>query len=215
MRKILFYLRNVAVPPVAWLLITAISSSLRFELVNRDIVESLKKEGRKIVYIFWHGRQFLTVYAHRKMKIAILTSLSKDGDMQTAILERFGYKCLRGSSTRGGMQALREMIRAMRSGYDCAFAADGPKGPIYEVKPGALFLAQVNGAAVIPVACSAEKKKIFEKAWDKYELPLPFSRARIIYGKPLYIGREDDISLKAAEVSKALRLLTEKADFWG
>lgn len=207
-------LKNIILSFAARFLISAISATLRFEFINKEAAEKVKSSGGKIVYIFWHGRQFLTVYAHRKNKIAILTSLSKDGDLQTAILESFGYKCVRGSSTRGGMEALREMIKTMREGYDCAFAADGPKGPIYQAKGGAFYLARLNKAAVIPVACSAQKKKIFEKAWDKYELPMPFSRARIVYGEPIYIKREDDIEESAKKAGEILSEMTKKADLW-
>lgn len=193
--------------------IMAISSTLKIEFVNQKVLWRLKGKGEKIVYIFWHGQQFLTVYFHRNSKIAILTSLSKDGDLQTKILEGFGYRCIRGSSTKGGMQALREMIRTMKEGYDCAFAVDGPKGPVYQAKSGAFYLARLIGAAIVPVVCVSEKKKVFEKAWDKYELPLPFCKARIFYGEPLYVSRHDNIEQKAAEAGKILSEMTQKAGF--
>ncbi len=206
-------LRNSLLAFAARSVITLLSSTIKIEFVNEEVLRRLKEKGEKIVYIFWHGQQFLTVYFHRNRKIAILTSLSKDGDLQTKILEGFGYKCIRGSSTKGGMHALREMIKTMKEGYDCAFAVDGPRGPVYQAKGGAFYLARLNGAAIVPVACRAEKRKIFEKAWDKYELPLPFSRARIIYGEPIYINRQDDIEQKAAEAGKVLSEMTRKAGF--
>lgn len=214
MNKFKLSVRNVIVPTLAWFIINAISRSLKIELVNKEIVERLKAEGRRIIYVVWHGKLFLATYVHRKKNIVILTSLSKDGDMLTAILEKFGYRCIRGSSSRGGTKALREMIRVIKEGYDCAVAVDGPRGPLHEVKPGAIFLSQLTGAAIVPVSCEVERKKVFEKAWDKFELPIPFSRARISYGAPFYVKRGEDISQKCLEVGAELLRIDLKNGDW-
>jgi len=212
MKKYFYIIRNKIFPYVAYLVISGLSSTLKIKILNREIVAGLKRENKKIIYVFWHGRQFLMVYAHRNQELAVMTSLSKDGDLQTGILSKFGYHCVRGSSSRGGMQALREMVRVMRGGRDCGFAVDGPRGPVYKVKPGALFLAQLTGAVLVPVACAAGKARIFEKAWDKYVLPYPFSKAVIIYGVPIPVSRVDDLEAKALEAEKALNEFTEKAE---
>ncbi len=214
MNGLKLYIRNLLVPTLAWFIINIISKSLKIEFMNGDIVERLRNEGKRIIYVLWHGKLFLATYTHRKKNIVILTSLSKDGDMLTAILEKFGYKCVRGSSSRGGTKALREMIRAIREGYDCAVAVDGPKGPLHEVKPGAIFLSQLTEAAIVPVTFKVEKKKVFEKSWDKFELPMPFSKARVVYGTPFYVNRGDDISQRCIEIGAELSRFDLENKHW-
>jgi len=206
------FLKNNIFPYIAYFIITILSLTLKIKKINENIVEDLKKNNKKIIYVFWHGQQFLLVYTNRNKNIAILTSLSKDGDIQTKILSKFGYYCIRGSSSKGGVLGLREMIRAMRKGHDCAFAIDGPKGPIYKPKPGAVLLSKITEALILPVACSIKNAIIFDRAWDKYILPYPFSKALIIYGDPIMVKKDDDINLKLKEIEDNLNLLTVKAN---
>ena len=204
-------IRIYILPYIAYFIVYFISKTLRVEFINKEIIDKLKQQNKNIIYVFWHGQQFLMVYNHRKSKIAIMTSLSKDGEIQTKILELFGYKCIRGSSSKGGDQALRNMVRAIKAGHDCAFAIDGPRGPIYKAKPGAVFLAKLSSAVILPVSCSVRYSKIFEKAWDKYILPYPFSKAVLIYGNPIIVNREEKIEEKTIEIENSLNRLSERA----
>ncbi|MGC8867118.1 MAG: lysophospholipid acyltransferase family protein [Elusimicrobiales bacterium] len=192
-------------------LIKSISSTLKIKYINKEIVDKLVN-SRRIIFAFWHGRQFLLVNAHRNMNIVIMTSLSKDGDIQTSILTSLGYICIRGSSTKNAVAALRGIVRAMRSGKNAAMAVDGPRGPVYEVKEGIFFAAAMSGAIVLPVSSSAKPSKIFQTAWDKYLLPYPFSKAVIAYGKPIEIGRDDDFSILAKRLKNELDEITFLCD---
>ncbi len=205
------FMREVLLPNLAYLIIKILSSSLNIKYINREKVEESIKAGDKIIFAFWHQRQFFLVNPHSGFRLALMTSLSKDGELQTAILSKFGYRCIRGSSSKGGVSALKAMVRIVREGYNVALAVDGPKGPIYEVKDGILFLAKMTKAVIIPVSASS-KSFVFKKAWDRYMLPIPFSKAVIIYGEPITISEKDEISVKREEVKRSLDYLTLTAD---
>ncbi|MHB9155945.1 MAG: lipopolysaccharide heptosyltransferase II [Endomicrobiales bacterium] len=188
---------------IGYVVIHLINRSLRV----REINPSPWKE-RKAVFAFWHGEQFIPCYRHRNQDVAIMSSLSRDGEIQSGILSRLGYVPVRGSSTRGGEKALVETIRLVKRGRSAAFAVDGPRGPYRRVKPGILSVARKTGRPVIPVSSASKRSTIFSKAWDRYELPLPFSRSVIAYGKPVEVQKDDDLEAKAREVEGALEELS-------
>jgi hypothetical protein len=127
------------------------------------------------------------------------------------ILKRFGFTFVRGSTTSGGLMALRGLIKAARDGYSVAITPDGPKGPIFKVQPGIVYLAQKAGVPVIPVACALSRKKIL-RSWDRYQFPLPFGRIQAVYGEPFPIAGADDVAAKSAELETILNKLTEEAE---
>jgi lipopolysaccharide heptosyltransferase II len=188
---------------IGWFLINAIGKTLRItEINNKDW------EKEKVVYAFWHGEQFIPFYVHRNQGAVLMSSLSRDGEIQTGILLRCGYNVVRGSSSKGAERALVETIRMVKKGFSAAFAVDGPRGPIYEVKPGIVYLAQKTGKPMICVSAAAKKFFVFKKAWDKYQLPQPFAKAVIAYSKPFYIAKEDNLEEKTKEIQNTLKQLS-------
>jgi len=127
------------------------------------------------------------------------------------ILRRFGFSFVRGSTTSGGFLSLRALIKAARSGFSLAITPDGPRGPVFKVQPGAIYLAQKAGIPVIPCACALSKKKVL-RSWDKYQFPLPFGRIQTVYGAPFRVGETDDVPAKAVELEGVLNALTEEAE---
>jgi lysophospholipid acyltransferase (LPLAT)-like uncharacterized protein len=120
--------------------------------------------------------------------LAALVSASKDGGFLAAILERFGVQPVRGSSSRRGAQALLELTSWADRGYNLAITPDGPRGPRYQVQPGAISLAQVTGLPIVPVSYSLGAK-IRLKSWDQFQIPLPFSRCTMVFEKPIWVER--------------------------
>ena len=118
----------------------------------------------------------------------------------------------RGSSSRGGATAALEMIETLDSGLDLGITPDGPKGPARHVKSGVLFLAQKTGVPILPITNALSHKFEMKNAWDRFHFPLPFGRAVLSYGEPLWVKAGDDIKAKAAELKCALDALTEEAD---
>ncbi len=193
---------------LASVLIRAYARTLRIE---RDVhPEAAALDPTKVLYAFWHGRQFLLLPTFRHQGIAVMTDLSWAGRIQAGIMTRLGYLIVRGSSKRGGARVLIEMKRALESGYSAAFAADGPSGPAHKSKPGILYLAQKLGYPIIPVATTARPSWRIRQTWCLYMLPGPFSRCLIVLGKPL--ARAADGSLELAELDSALMELTTAAD---
>jgi lysophospholipid acyltransferase (LPLAT)-like uncharacterized protein len=199
---------------IGWVLITLWSATVRVRFVNRNIPEGLKAEGRNMIFAFWHGRQFLLFYNHRHRNIIIPASESRDGDIQAVILGRFGFDVVRGSSKRKGDRALLGMVDGLRKGKDIALAVDGPRGPIYEVKQGVAYLAGKLEKPIIPVATGAKRHWILEKIWDKYMLPVPFTKGVVVYGRPIIVQgtAEEELEAKRRELQAALNDVTKEAD---
>jgi lysophospholipid acyltransferase (LPLAT)-like uncharacterized protein len=121
--------------------------------------------------------------------MAAMVSASKDGAFLSGVLERFGVQPVRGSSSRRGPQALLELTTWAERGYDLAITPDGPRGPRYVVQEGVMSLAQVTGLQIVPFSYSA-KWKIQAKSWDRFQIPLPFSRCDMVIGKAIRVPRE-------------------------
>lgn len=190
---------------LAWLYIQLIGKTSRITVKGNNNYKGTA------VYALWHRQEVLLIYLHRNRGICGLVSKSKDGEYMARILKRFGFTFVRGSTTTGGIMALRGLIKAARNGYSVAITPDGPKGPIFKVQPGIVYLAQKAGVPVIPAAC-ALSKKIILRSWDKYQFPLPFGRIEVVYGEPLHVSPDDDIQSKSAELESRLNALTEEAE---
>ena len=189
-------------------LIRVYARTLRIE---KDVhPETTALDPTKVLYAFWHGRQFLLVPSFRHQGVAVMTGLSWAGRIQAGIMTRLGYSIVRGSSGRGGARALVAMKRALESGCSAAFAVDGPSGPMYKSKPGILYLARKLGYPIVPVATSSRPSWRIRSTWCLYMMPTPFSRCLIVMGKPL--ARAADGRLEQGELDSALKELTEAAD---
>ncbi len=168
---------------LAALFIRMLGSSLRLERIGWENNARALATGRPVVYVCWHGSQLAPTYAFRDRGIWIMTSLSRDGDIQTQSLNCLGYRTVRGSSSRGGSRALLEMVRRLRRGEATSMTLDGPRGPRHVAKPGAVLLAQRAGAVVLAVgACYGRAWRL--NNWDRFEIPLPFSRVAVVTSEP-------------------------------
>ena len=154
---------------------------------------------------------YLSIQAHRGEGIVTMASRSKDGEVIARWLERNGYVVARGSTSRGGGAALREMVRAMRLGRHGALTVDGPRGPARVVQPGVVELARLTGAWILPISFSSRRPR-FLSSWDRYLVPLPFSENVVAYGEPFEIGREVAAAEAERRIADALDQTTRDAD---
>lgn len=168
--------------------IRSLWATMRVEYQGDERVLTMLKSDQPFLLAFFHGRQFLLVRGMEGYRAAIMASISYLGEVQTRILEGFGYEVIRGSSSRGGARVLGEMIRYVRQGRVGAMAVDGPRGPGRVVKPGIVFAARKLGIPIVPVTTSARPAILLRSAWDRYLLPLPFSRGLILIGSPWHPG---------------------------
>lgn len=170
---------------LAWLL-RLWGGTLRFERVNAATFFDPAVQARRPIIILWHDEIFPLIPSHADVGLACVISQSQDGELLSEVVARFGFATVRGSSSRGGLRALIAAKRFMEeAGKGVIFTVDGPRGPRHQVKPGAIFLAEHAGSPIIPVRVAMEKSMIFDKSWDKFQLPWIFSRCVITYGDPI------------------------------
>ncbi|HEY0004657.1 MAG TPA: lysophospholipid acyltransferase family protein [Pyrinomonadaceae bacterium] len=200
-----------------YLLIKSIGRTVRFEVEGWEHWEEATRAGRLPIYTFWHNRVFLATYFWQKRNIVVMTSQSFDGEYIARFIQRFGYGASRGSSTRGGIGALVEMVRIMRKGYPTAFTIDGPKGPRYVAKMGALLLAKKTGQPVLPFNIAAARLWEVKKSWDQFQIPKPFTRARVLIAPSIFVPSDADEELlqaKQRELQEALDEIRRRGDEW-
>ncbi len=173
------------------------------------VIELVPRFAEQSVYALWHGDQILPLCLNSGRQIVAMCSMSKDGEIQAGVLKDFGFIAVRGSSSHRAERALIETIRYARKGHFVAFTVDGPKGPIYKVKSGLLLVSQKLGIRLIPISAVAKHSLIFNKAWDKFKLPLPFSKTAVVYGNPIKINKEDNLNEKSLVVEQELNKISE------
>ncbi len=202
-----FLLSSLATAYIRWVGITS-----RIIWVNRVIREDLEAEGRGFIYAFWHGRQVFLTYLHQDPHIHPLISQSRDGELIARVCRSFRMDPVRGSSSRGGSEALLRMKSFLDKGDALGFTPDGPRGPLRQVQPGALYLAQKTGRPIVPMAFGAKRRWIFKAGWDEFMVPAPFNRIAMVYAEPILVKPADDLERKAAELKKALDNVAQEAD---
>lgn len=166
-----------------------VSASLHCEWRDRSGLSGLP-DGQPVIFCLWHNRLAIAMVVHRRhpRKLAALVSASKDGALLAAVLRTFGVELVRGSTSRRGPQALLEMTSHAARGYDLAVTPDGPRGPRYTVQKGVIALAQVTRLPIVPVTCNT-RHKLCLKSWDRFQIPLPFSRCQLLLNEPIRVPR--------------------------
>lgn len=134
---------------------------MRVFTIGGETVDGLVREGRPIIIAFWHGRQLMMPLAYRGAAASILISQHRDGEIIARIMKYFGFSSIRGSSTRGGMQALHKLVAVGHEGQDLVITPDGPRGPACRVQVGVIYLAKVTGFPIVPLTFACSKKKSF------------------------------------------------------
>ncbi len=146
------------IPPLGYVAIRALGRTLRIRTLHADRVNAFWKADRHVIVAFWHGRQLMLPLCYGGSRLYILISAHRDGELIHRIVRRFGFDTIRGSSTRGGMRALRQLARLGRSGADLAVTPDGPRGPRYVAQAGVVELAKLTGLPILPLTVAASKK---------------------------------------------------------
>jgi lysophospholipid acyltransferase (LPLAT)-like uncharacterized protein len=193
-------------------LVSALLLSTRLERRGTEHFERFRREGKPVVFVFWHGQLLPLVHIHRGEGIVVLVSEHDDGEYIARIIERNGFGTVRGSSTRGGTTGLRGLVRAARAGRDLALTPDGPRGPRGELKPGALLVAQLTGLPVVPLVVSASRGWRLN-SWDGLLVPGPLSKVEVEYLPPRFVPRDasrEDLAALAAEIGADLNEVTRR-----
>lgn len=182
-QRILLFLISWA----GYLLVRGVGSTLRFQIT---LEEGSLADGARValpgIYCFWHRAMIPSAYHFRNMQIGIMISRSFDGECIARIVEKLGFRPVRGSSSRGGAGALMAMRQELELGHPAVFTADGPLGPLYVAKPGAVALARKSGYKICCFHVAVERAWLL-KSWDRMIVPKPFSRASFYITSPIAI----------------------------
>ncbi len=170
---------------VAWLA-RLIAGTWRLEVVGEGRLSLLKRDGVPVLYAVWHGALLAPLWQRRRRGITLLVGAHRDAEYLARAARGWGYRLVRGSSTRSGVSGLRRLVRALSGGGAAAVAPDGPRGPARVAKPGVVAAAQWAGAAIVPVAAAARPAWRLG-SWDRFTVPMPFARVRVVFGEPLRI----------------------------
>lgn len=157
-----------------------------FRVLNRRVLSELIDAGKPLLVATWHQMVFPGVGFFKDRRAVIMVSRSKDGEMMARVISRLGFRSVRGSSSKGGSEALHGLVEAIREGGQGAVMVDGPRGPAREPKPGILVAAQRTGAPLIPLGCKASRA-LYGRNWDRTMLPLPFATVVLSFGEPVTV----------------------------
>jgi len=180
-----------AISVAGYRLVAALGATLRWRTEGLEHFDEIAASGRRPVMAFWHGRILPATYYFRRRGIVVITSENFDGEWIAGIIERFGYRTARGSTSRGARKALRQLTRDMRAGRAAGFTLDGPRGPARVAQPGAVWLAKATGNPILPFHLEADRHWTLN-SWDRTQIPKPFATVAIAMGEPIEVSRETD-----------------------
>jgi lysophospholipid acyltransferase (LPLAT)-like uncharacterized protein len=180
-----------AISGLGYPLIAVLGSTLRWRADGLEHLAAVERSGRPPIMAFWHGRILPATVYFRRRGIVVITSENFDGEWIAGIIERFGYGTARGSTSRGGRKALRQLTRDMAAGRPAAFTIDGPRGPARVAQAGAVWLAKATGNPIVPFHIETNRHWTLN-SWDRTQIPKPFAVSAIAIGEPLWVAGDTD-----------------------
>lgn len=198
----------------ARLALSALMRSCRFTEINAVAPFEQIARGEPVIFSLWHGRLLPLTWRFRGRGLIPMISRSGDGEYIARIVESWGYQPVRGSSSRGGRAALRDMVRVAREGGSLVLTPDGPRGPFQQLKPGVLQAAQLTGHPIIPASAGARRASFFGR-WDRFLVPHPFTRIVVNFGDPIHVPRAAgpaELERLQEQVTEIMNTLTREAD---
>lgn len=190
--------------------VAGLGRTLRWVTEGLEHYDGVVAAGRQPIIALWHGRILTGVWALRRWGIVAITSENFDGEWVARVIQRFGYGTARGSTSRGGRRALRQLVRDMAAGHAAGFTVDGPRGPARRAQPGAVWLAMMTGNPILPVHFEADRNWTL-RSWDRTQVPKPFSRVALVLGSPIVVPRDADVETARRDLESALLALEPRA----
>jgi hypothetical protein len=185
--------------------------TMRITVIGGEIPQAYHDRGEGVIGVFWHARLLLPIFGYRGRGVNILVSSHGDGEIIASVMRKFGQGLVRGSSSKGGKEALKEMMRLAKENRDILITPDGPRGPAEVVKGGVATLACLTGRPVVPLASSSSRCRRM-RSWDRFLLPYPFSRGVIVWGEPLTRNEGEEPEAFRQRIEAALKETTARAD---
>lgn len=201
---------------ILYFFIRLLHFSYRYEWVDVENKQKAILSNEKGVYVYavWHQNFIGSTFVHIGQKFTMIVSGSKDGELVATACKKMGYSPVRGSSTRGGKEAMFEMVKKIKSGLPGAITVDGPKGPVHVVKPGIVEIARLAKCPILPLSSYPVNYWSFEKSWDKFRVPKPFTKIYLVLGEPIFVPEnisEEDFEQVRIEIANAINKGEEKA----
>jgi len=212
--------RRIQIPIIAaavYSVIRMLGPTLRYEVLGWQHAEQVYAAKKQCIWAFWHRVIIPVAWWARNRGIVVMNTTAFDGRWTRQVIEWLGFGTAQGSSSRGGLRGLAVMARRLDEGLDCAFTIDGPRGPRYVAKPGPVMLARKTGCPILVFHVGVERGKTFEKTWDHFLLPRPFSRTLMLFGTPIYVPKDASSELmeaKHAEMQRELERVRDIAENW-
>ncbi len=172
-------------------LINLLLATVKINIRNREVLIELEKDKIPYIAAFWHGKMLIGWNLFKGKNFSALVSQSKDGELLTRLLKKWKYDVVRGSSHKGGKEALSKMIELAKENKSIAVTPDGPTGPINKFKAGAVITARESGIPIVLIGIGISRKKNL-RSWDKFEIPKPFSKAEVILSEKIYVDKNFD-----------------------
>ena len=202
-----------AIAGVGYPLVNALGHTLRWRVEGLHYLDAIHASGRQPVMAFWHGRILPATFYFRRRGIVVITSENFDGEWIARIIERFGYGTARGSTSRGGLKAMLQLVRDMDQGRPAGFTLDGPRGPALVAQPGAIWLARTTENPVLPFHLEPSRAWAL-RSWDRTQIPKPFSTVALVVGEPMEVARDatdEQVEQARLDLEARLRALEERA----
>lgn len=203
-------------PYVTSVVIRLIYRTLRIDYIDVNYPQTIWKKGDNFILSFWHDQLLLMApgykcaQAERKVGTKILISQSKDGELIARTMEFLGLDAVRGSSSRGGREALRDMVKMANDPDDIVFTPDGPRGPRHQAKMGVAQISKLTKRPIVPIAFAVSRGFRFS-SWDKFLFPYPFARGVYAFGEPLTYDSAEDLAGYLKRIEEAMLNTTSKA----
>jgi 3-deoxy-D-manno-octulosonic-acid transferase len=193
------------------LVVRALGSTWRVTVLHGDRLAAARGVVGPVVYAFWHGTLLPLEHINRARGICVLSSWHRDGELSARVMTALGYRVVRGSTSRGAARSLQLLVHGVREGHDVAVTPDGPRGPALVVRTGVLYIARRTGAPVVPAGVAASRA-VRLGSWDRFMVPLPFSRVVVAYGEPLAVAPDGPLDGDRDALEARLTAATEEAD---
>ena len=195
-------------------------STSRIELIGRNKIEIFLNKKESFIYSFWHDQLLFCPLTWQSTEIIkVLISKHRDGDIITKVIDKFGFKAIRGSThkptktkNKGSLVSARQVIKSLQNGVSIGIAPDGPKGPRHEVSDGIIQISKLSHKSILPVAIGFQKKWVLN-TWDQFIIPRPFNNIRVIWGNPINFKSETKkVSDLKIQLEKKMNQLTKEAN---
>ncbi len=205
-------MQNWLITRIIVVLIRVTGSTTRVQRLNHEVLKSILEEYGSVIVATGHHNIYFSIWLLRKEDLTALISSSDDGEAIYDVFDHYGYQAVRGSSTRGGIPALKQLIKLLKDKTSVAITPDGPLGPPEKIQSGVIMLAKFSGVPIIPWHYEADHQWNLN-SWDRHKIPKPFSKIIEAFGEPFHVPKNllpEDVPVFCEKLEKIMKELAQK-----